>query len=121
MALFRRRLDPTARIVVLQDGGVFEGVAQTLDAMKRLGIALGIVSGARPEVLELLREGGILVCLLRPFSNLETVRALAWQSGYLYVGGDFTNAGGVAAADHVARWDGSWSAACGGLSRSNKW
>jgi len=28
--------------------------------MKRLGIALGIVSGARPEVLELLREAGIL-------------------------------------------------------------
>lgn len=44
-----------------------------------------------------------------------TVRALAWQSGYLYAGGDFTNAGGVAAADHVARWDGSWSAVCGGL------
>lgn len=41
-----------------------------------------------------------------------TVRALAWQSGYLYVGGDFTNAG-----NRVARWSGSaWSAVCGGLS-----
>ncbi len=39
---------------------VFEGVAETLEAMKRLGIALGIVSGARPEVLELLRGQGIL-------------------------------------------------------------
>lgn len=39
---------------------VFEGVAETLDAMKRRGIALGIVSGARPEVLELLRAQGIL-------------------------------------------------------------
>ena len=46
--------------VLREHGGVFEGVAQTLDAMKRLGIALGIVSGARPEVLELLREAGIL-------------------------------------------------------------
>jgi hypothetical protein len=34
----------------------------------------------------------------------------------LYVGGDFTNAGGIAAADHIAVWDGtSWSALGGGL------
>ena len=46
--------------VLRSHGRVFEGVAQTLDALKRLGIALGIVSGARPEVLELLREAGIL-------------------------------------------------------------
>jgi HAD superfamily hydrolase (TIGR01509 family) len=46
--------------VLREHGKVFEGVAQTLDALKRLGIALGIVSGARPEVLELLREAGIL-------------------------------------------------------------
>ncbi len=39
---------------------VFEGVAATLDALKRLGMALGIVSGARPEVLELLRNQGVL-------------------------------------------------------------
>lgn len=43
-----------------EHGKVFEGLAQTLDALKRLGIVLGIVSGARPEVLELLREDGIL-------------------------------------------------------------
>jgi HAD superfamily hydrolase (TIGR01549 family) len=46
--------------VLRSHGKVSEGVAQTLDALKRLGIALGIVSGARPEVLELLREAGIL-------------------------------------------------------------
>lgn len=46
--------------VLREHGKVFEGLAQTLDAMKRLGIVLGIVSGARPEVLELLRENGIL-------------------------------------------------------------
>lgn len=46
--------------VLREHGSVFQGVAQTLDAMKRQGIALGIVSGARPEVLELLREAGIL-------------------------------------------------------------
>ena len=39
---------------------VFEGLAQTLDALKRAGFLLGIVSGARPEVLELLRADGIL-------------------------------------------------------------
>lgn len=46
--------------VLREHGRVFEGVADTLDALKRLGIALGIVSGARPEVLELLRAQGIL-------------------------------------------------------------
>lgn len=34
----------------------------------------------------------------------------------LYVGGDFTDAGGIAAADHIAKWNGtSWSALGGGL------
>ena len=43
-----------------EHGRVFAGLAETLDALTRQGIALGIVSGARPEVLELLREDGIL-------------------------------------------------------------
>lgn len=46
--------------ILREHGRVFEGVAQTLDALSGLGIKLGIVSGARPEVLELLREDGIL-------------------------------------------------------------
>jgi len=46
--------------VLREHGKVFAGLAQTLDALKRQGIVLGIVSGARPEVLELLREDGIL-------------------------------------------------------------
>ena len=46
--------------VLREHGKVFDGLAQTLDAIKRLGIRLGIVSGARPEVLDLLREDGIL-------------------------------------------------------------
>jgi len=46
--------------ILRQHGRVFAGLAQTLDALQRLGIVLGIVSGARPEVLELLREEGIL-------------------------------------------------------------
>src|SRR3989304_4543394 len=46
--------------VLREHGKVFEGLAQTLDAIKRMGIRLGIVSGARPEVLELLRRDGIL-------------------------------------------------------------
>jgi hypothetical protein len=33
----------------------------------------------------------------------------------LYVGGDFTNAGGIAAADGIAVWNGGWSAVGGGL------
>lgn len=45
-----------------------------------------------------------------------TVRALAWQQGFLYVGGDFSNAGGIGNADRVARWNGTWSelGTCGG-------
>jgi len=39
---------------------VFEGIEQTLDALCSAGIRLGIVSGARPEVLELLRRHGLL-------------------------------------------------------------
>lgn len=43
-----------------EHGRVFPGLAQTLDAMHRSGIRLGVVSGARPEVLDLLRENGVL-------------------------------------------------------------
>lgn len=38
-----------------------------------------------------------------------TVRALGYQSGWVYAGGDFQEAGGMPYANHVARWDGSWS------------
>ena len=46
--------------VLREHGKALPGLAATLDAMKRQGMLLGIVSGARPEVLELLREHGIL-------------------------------------------------------------
>jgi len=39
---------------------LFEGVEQTLDALQCRGIRLGVVSGARPEIVDLLREKGIL-------------------------------------------------------------
>ena len=46
--------------VLREHGRTFAGLEQTLDVLKRFGIALGIVSGARPEVLDILREDGIL-------------------------------------------------------------
>jgi HAD superfamily hydrolase (TIGR01509 family) len=46
--------------ILREFGTLFEGVAQTLDALLGRGIRLGIVSGARPEVIELLRAEGIL-------------------------------------------------------------
>ena len=46
--------------VLRERGKVFSGLASTLDALKRIGMRLGIVSGARPEVLELLRQDAIL-------------------------------------------------------------
>jgi HAD superfamily hydrolase (TIGR01509 family) len=46
--------------VLREHGRTFAGLEQTLDDLKRSGIALGIVSGARSEVLEILREDGIL-------------------------------------------------------------
>ncbi|HIJ86069.1 MAG TPA: HAD family hydrolase [Desulfuromonadales bacterium] len=46
--------------VLIEFGTLFKGVAQTLETLQRRGIRLGIVSGARPEVLELLRAEGIL-------------------------------------------------------------
>jgi HAD superfamily hydrolase (TIGR01509 family) len=42
--------------VLREHGKVFPGLAATLDALKRAGMRLGIVSGARPDVLELLHE-----------------------------------------------------------------
>lgn len=46
--------------VLREHGKLFAGLAETLDALKQLGIVLGIVSGAHPAVLELLRESDIL-------------------------------------------------------------
>ena len=46
--------------ILREHARVFEGLAQTLDTLKELGMLLGIVSGARGEVLELLREQGLL-------------------------------------------------------------
>ncbi len=43
-----------------EHGRVFAGVGEILSGLASLGIRLGIVSGARPEVLELLRAEGIL-------------------------------------------------------------
>lgn len=46
--------------VLKEHARLFDGLVQTLDTLKALGIQLGIVSGARPEVLELLRPDNIL-------------------------------------------------------------
>jgi len=46
--------------VLRESGTLFEGVAQTLDALRSMGMRLGIVSGARPEVMELLEAQGLL-------------------------------------------------------------
>ena len=40
----------------------------------------------------------------------SSVYALAVSGGDVYVGGRFANAAGIAKADYVARWDGTWSA-----------
>jgi len=46
--------------VLRESGTLFDGVAQTLDALRSRGIRLGIVSGARAEVMELLEAQGLL-------------------------------------------------------------
>ncbi|MFZ4857546.1 MAG: HAD-IA family hydrolase [Desulfuromonadaceae bacterium] len=46
--------------VLIEFGTLFKGVAQTLETLQSRGFRLGIVSGARPEVMELLRAEGIL-------------------------------------------------------------
>jgi HAD superfamily hydrolase (TIGR01549 family) len=46
--------------VLKEHAKVFEGLAQTLIRLKSLGIRLGIVSGARREVLDLLAEANLL-------------------------------------------------------------
>lgn len=47
-------------LVLREFSRLFEGVAQTLDELRSRGIKLGIVSGARPEVMELLGKEGLL-------------------------------------------------------------
>src|SRR5689334_24518190 len=48
-------------------------------------------------------------------SGVSSANALLVSGSDLYVGGGFTNAGGVPAS-HIAKWDGSnWSALGGGL------
>ena len=47
--------------------------------------------------------------------GLPGVRALAFSGSDLYVGGNFANAGGLPAADFIARWDGTAWSALGGL------
>ena len=42
--------------ILREHGKVFPGLAETLDSLKRKGLSLGIVSGARPEVMELLHD-----------------------------------------------------------------
>lgn len=47
------------------------------------------------------------------------VYAIAVVGTDIYVGGDFTDAGGVAAADYIAKWDGStWSALGSGVNNT---
>jgi len=46
--------------VLREQGRMLEGLVDTLDALKRKGVALAIVSGARPEVLELFRDDDLL-------------------------------------------------------------
>jgi len=46
--------------VLRERGRAFDGLVDTLDALARKGVALAIVSGARPEVLELFRDDGLL-------------------------------------------------------------
>src|SRR5664279_3688703 len=46
--------------VLREQGRMFDGLVDTLDALKRKGVALAIVSGARSEVLELFRDNDLL-------------------------------------------------------------
>ncbi len=49
------------------------------------------------------------------FAPPPTIRAMVWNEGALFVGGSFTNAGGVSARN-IAQWDGSrWSALGNGV------
>ena len=49
----------------------------------------------------------------------DKVQSLAMSGTKLYVGGDFTNAGGIASADHIATWNGTaWAAVGSGLGDS---
>lgn len=62
---------------------LFDGLAQTLDALKQAGMLLGIVSGARPEVLELLKSEAILERFDAVFLGADVSRRKPHPEGLL--------------------------------------
>ena len=62
-ALMRAMSEHAIRVwpqVLREHARLFDGLADTIETLHRQGIRLGIVSGAPPEVLELLRAAGLL-------------------------------------------------------------
>jgi hypothetical protein len=100
-------------------GGNFIGTVNALEVFNGELVIGGTYPGisSSPNIAKFNSVTG-LYSVLGSGGTDGAVRSLLSENGNLYVGGDFTHAGGVAAA-HLARWDGSaWSSVRGGTDNS---
>ncbi len=104
--------------------GVFRGtpgVTGTVDA-NAWTLVSNLATGEPPRFAPATNAPNVVSTVTGPWSPLgsngsgdgalnSNVNALAVSGSNLYVGGDFTNAAGIATADYVAVWNGNaWSA-----------
>ena len=88
----------------------------TLSLGISVAVALAPASGVGPGGWDSVGTGSTAS---KPSLNGKVLALNTDRTGSVYAGGAFTNAGGVAAADRIARWDGTKWKAVGGTPLTN--
>ncbi len=88
----------------------------TLSLGISVAVALAPASGVGPGGWDSVGTGSTAS---KPSLNGKVLALNTDRTGSVYAGGAFTNAGGVAAADRIARWDGTKWKAIGGTPLTN--
>ncbi len=95
-----------------QVGGFFNGVVYALEVHNGQLVMAGSFPGINSSP-NLAQWNGSFYTTFGTGGTNGTVRALKSTGSRLYVGGQFTSAGGIGAS-HVAYWDGGWHDVAGG-------
>lgn len=93
-------------------GGFFQGTVYALEVHNGQLVMAGSFPGINSSP-NLAQWNGSTYSTFGTGGTNATVRSLKSTGARLYVGGEFTTAGGVA-ANHIAYWDGSWHDVAGG-------
>src|SRR3954463_9904779 len=97
---------------------VVSGWANQRDSNRSLGLGIiALVGGILviPQAAAAFNDGNWISTGTDPGANGDVYAAVIDSSGNLYIGGNFTMVGGVA-ANRIAKWDGSsWSALGSGM------